>query len=169
MTIMNNLGKKIIVTVLIIAVLVVMASLWWKQGGQNGQDNLGAVNQAVDQGNQPAVPEKVSLLVEDQFPGTVVFVSSVELPKGGWVVISREEAGTAGKVVGAGYFAPGLTTGEVNLSTPSKDGERYIAELYRDNGDTNFNSKTDQVYLDERSQPVRVLFMVTRNLIEKKG
>ena len=164
---MTNLSKKIIDIVLMEAVLVVIASLWWKQRTVDSRDNLGAVSQVGD--SQPAVAEKVSLTVEDQFPGTIVFVSAVELPKGGWVVVSREESGQPGRVVGAGYFAPGVTTGEVNLAIATGDGESYVAELYRDNGDTSFNIKTDQAYLDLGGQSVRTSFTVTRNLIENKG
>lgn len=166
---MGNLGKRIIVIVLILAAVVVLASLWWKQSSVDNSSNLSAVGEAINNGPSTALVEKVSLLVNDQFPGTLIFVSSVELPKGGWVVIHRDEEGRPGAVIGAGYFAPDVSTGEVNLSTETKEGENYLAVLYRDNGDTNFDSRIDQVYRDDNTQIVAVSFKITRDLPENKG
>lgn len=166
---MSNLGKKIILIVLVLAAVAVGASLWWKQGALDNTTNLSAINQAVNLGGAPESKEKVSLLVDDQFPGGAVFISSVVLPKGGWVVIHRDENDAPGAMVGAGYFGPNVNTGEVNLSAVTKEGEHYWALLYRDNGDTGFNAKLDRVYLDEHNQPVGVPFQVTRNLPERKG
>ena len=166
---MSNLGKKIIIIVLVLAVVVVVASLWWKSEKVDNVANLSAVNQALDLGDQADSRESVSLLVDDQFPGQAIFVSSVVLPKGGWVVIHHSDNGQPGTVAGAGYFGAGVNTGEVNLTIPTKEGENYLALLYRDNGDTSFSAKLDQVYLDSRNQPVSVPFKVTENLPENKG
>ena len=168
---MSNLGKKIIIIVLVLAIVAVVASLWWKSEQVDNVANLSAVDQALNLGNQTdtGTRENVSLLVDDQFPGQAIFVSSVVLPKGGWVVIHHGDNGQPGTVAGAGYFGPGVNTGEINLTVPTKEGENYLALLYRDNGDTSFSAKLDQVYLDANNQPVSISFKVTENLPEHKG
>lgn len=156
--------------VVVLAILVVTGAWLWKQESSRELNNLGAVGQ-LGNNTVPLAPvdEKVSLTVPDQFPGTVVFVSSVELPKGGWVVIYREAGGAPGEIAGAGYFSADVLTGEVNLAQASAEGEKYYAVLYRDNGDLQFDPKTDLVYRDASNQPVLTTFIVTRYLPENKG
>ncbi len=162
---MNDLGKKIIIIVLVLAALAVGGALWWKQNSLQNTSNLGAVGAAV----QPVPTEPASLVVDDQFPGPLVFVSEVKLPGGGWVVIHREEDGAPGTIAGAGYFDKDVMTGEVNLSAASREGERYYAVVYHDDGDLKFNPSLDQVYRDAAGQTLLKSFMVTRNLPERKG
>lgn len=164
---MNDLGKKIIIIVLVLAALAVGGALWWKQDTLQKTANLGAVNVAVNP--TPSVPEPVSLIVDDQFPGPLVFVSEVKLPAGGWVVIHREEDGAPGAIAGAGYFDHDVITGEVNLSAPSREGEKYYAVVYHDDGDLKFDPSLDQVYRDPVGQILLKSFVVTRNLPERKG
>lgn len=166
----NQLSKRIILVVVVLAILVVGGVWLWKQESERDLNQLGAVGQ-LGNNNAPvsAGTEPVALTVEDQFPGTVVFVSNVTLPKGGWVVIHRESGGAPGEIVGAGYFGADVLTGEVNLSKTSQEGEKYYAVLYRDNGDLNFDPKTDLLYRDGNNQPVLASFTVTRTLLEHKG
>ncbi|MEK7650271.1 MAG: hypothetical protein AAB364_00110 [Patescibacteria group bacterium] len=167
----TQLSKRIILVVVVLAILVVGGVWLWKQESDRDLNQLGAVGQLGNNNAALVAPttEKVALTVEDQFPGTVVFVSSVELPKGGWVVIHRDNAGAPGEIAGAGYFGADVLTGEVNLSKMSAEGEKYYAVLYHDNGDFNFDLKTDLVYRDANNQPVLATFTVTRTLLEHKG
>ena len=45
-----------------------------------------------------------TLFVEDQFPGSIVYLSSVTLAKGGWVVVHEDDSGKPGKIIGYKYF-----------------------------------------------------------------
>lgn len=153
--------------VLILAVLVVAGAMWYKKRSGEQAANLAAINQALD--SQKPVVLPAELKIDDQFPGPLVFVSSVKLPEGGWVAIHRDEAGAPGAIVGAGYFDKDLSSGEVNLSAASKEGETYHAVLYHDNGDLNFDTKTDLVYRDAAGLPMIINFRVTKNLPENKG
>ncbi|MCC6290868.1 hypothetical protein IT398_02285 [Candidatus Nomurabacteria bacterium] len=165
---MNNLGKRIIVIVLVLAVIIVGAVLWWGNTSVDNSDNLGAVG-TLSQGSVAAPAESVSVTIDDQFPGPLVFVSEVKLPEGGWVAISRDDNGKPGATVGAGFFGRGVTTGEINLADSTKEGEKYFAILYRDNGDLKFDSRVDLPYRDVSGRLITSAFEVTRNLPENKG
>lgn len=165
---MNNLGKRIIVIVLVLAVIIVGAVLWWGNTSVDNSNNIGAVG-SLSQGGVAAPVELVSVTIDDQFPGPLVFVSEAKLPGGGWVVISRDDNGKPGITVGAGFFGKGVTAGEVNVSNPTKEGEKYFATLYRDNGDLRFDARADLPYRDASGQLITSVFSVTRNLPENKG
>ena len=80
----------------------------------------------------PASTEANSVVVTDQYPGNVVYVSSVRLSPPGFVVIQKNNGGTPGAVIGTQYFAAGINPGKITLTSPTVDGGLYYASLYSD-------------------------------------
>lgn len=164
----NSLSRRIIVVVLVLAILVVVGAWWWKKQADEEAANLAAISQAV---NVPA-PEPVALEIEDQFPGPMVFVSRVHLPKGGWVAIHHDDNGAPGEIAGAGYFDKDVSSGEINLTNPSVESEVYHAVPYREvstDGALSFDPRVDLVYRGANRLPQIQTFRITKNLPENKG
>ncbi|TSC69282.1 MAG: hypothetical protein G01um101470_1062 [Parcubacteria group bacterium Gr01-1014_70] len=87
-----------------------------------------------------------SLMVENQRAGSSVLVKKAGLSEAQWIVIrDTNNDGTAGNILGAGWFPPGM---HENVSVPllreTTGGEQYMALLYSDtNGDKQFDHQTD--------------------------
>lgn len=93
----------------------------------------------------PAVPEapvagKNQIIINDQFPGNIVYTSSVQLSSPGFVVIQKDAAGKPGTIIGSTYLPSGTSPAKINLSQPMLDGSLYYASLY---SDTDNNQKFD--------------------------
>ena len=98
-------------------------------------------------GNKPTVSSttetktvSTALVVEDQAAGASVKVRSMDLPKGGWVAI--KEVSTQ-RILGAGRFPAGATSGEVPLLRATVAKGAYEAVVYEDDGDMMFDMKKD--------------------------
>ncbi len=165
----NQNSKKVLIGAIVLAVVALLAG-WWllNNDGAQGPAAVGTVN-PNSTSTEPENNAGARLTVNDQFPGQIIFISDVTLPNGGWVVIRRDNAGTPGDFVGAGYFGPNVHVGEVDLSTPTREGERYYGVLYDDNGDGRFSLGGDEPILGADGQPLQVIFSVTRDLPEQKG
>ena len=160
----NQNNKSIVIGVIGLALLVLLAA-WWLARGNPAGNNLAGVG---DLGNTASSTQLASVKVGDQFPGSVVFISDVQLPNGGWVVIKKDNSGQPGNIVGAGYFGQTVKVGEVAVSN-TIEGEQYFAVLYDDNGDSRFTLGGDRPILGSDSQPIMTNFTITRNLPEVKG
>lgn len=99
-----------------------------------------------------------SIVVSDQYPGNVVYISSVQLEKGGWVVIHKDNKGTPGAHIGQVYVPAGLNPAKVTVSTPIVDGGTYYAMLHSDNGDQKFDEKTDVALTDKAGNIIMRVF-----------
>lgn len=120
------------------------------------------------------VPSPVSmvsndLVVNDQYPGSVVHVTSANFKRGGWVVIEKSDNGAPGAIIGEAYFGAGLTPGDVQLSEPTVEGGHYFAAARDDDGDKKFDPAKDVPILQGNGSPLVVDFMATTNLPESKG
>ncbi|MBI2099878.1 MAG: hypothetical protein HYT48_00890 [Candidatus Vogelbacteria bacterium] len=162
-----NTSKSVIVWVIVL-ILVIIGLAWWLVRYSNpAANNLAAVGQ-FDATSTAGVAPKIEM--DDQFPGDVVFISSVTLPQTGFVVIHKDDAGQPGYVVGAEYFDAKTGIGAVSLSEPTRDGETYFAVLHADtNNDKNFSLKTDLPLRDASGQLIMTQFEITKNLPERKG
>lgn len=87
-----------------------------------------------------------SLVVENQRSGSSVVVRKAEFPEARWIVVQDAgNKGTAGNILGAGWFPAGTHENVlVPLLRVMTGGEQYAAVLYADmNGDKKFDHKTD--------------------------
>ena len=88
-----------------------------------------------------------SLTAENQRAGGTVLVKKGEFSEARWVVVrEKNDVGSAGNILGAGWFPAGV---HENVSVPllraTVGGEQYVVELFADtNGDKQFDHKTDQ-------------------------
>jgi hypothetical protein len=109
------------------------------------------------------------IVVSDQFPGNVVYLSSVQLAKGGWVVIHKDNAGTPGAIIGSAWFDKGINPGKVTLSESTVEGKTYYAMLHSDNGDKVFDVTKDLPLKDANGNVIMKMFKATASAVEVKG
>ena len=164
----NNSGRNLIIAIVVIVIIAVVAAIWLSvRGGSNttpaGQTaSLGF--EAAKEANAGA-----TLQVDAQFPGSVVYVANASLPAGGWIVVRANEGGKPGAVLGATFFSTNTHIGNVELSTPTVDGQNYFVEVYTDDGDGQFDATKDALVMKADGTPLRLSFMATKNLPEIKG
>lgn len=116
---------------------------------ENGLNN----NVVIDSGNK--------ILVNDQPAGLKVDISSVTLPKGGWVVVHESIDGKPQNILGAQRFDAGLWDGTIDLLRNTEEGEMYYVMLHKDNGDKQFDYKNDTPILSG-GNPITTTFYAIR-------
>lgn len=116
----------------------------------------------TDSTNTPTAPttqvqtnELNRLVVTDQFPGNIVFVTTVQLARPGFVTITKDLNGKPGAIIGTQSFEKGINTGKVTLKEPTLSGSTYHALLY-------YTDAKDTVILDKT-------FKARTDLPEDKG
>ena len=165
-------SRAVLWWVVFLLVFIIVLAVWliWRDREPTTIDNLAAVGQ-VGQGSSQSDFEP-QLLVNDQVPGDVVYITNVLVDGGAWVAIHRNRTGRPGAVLGAGYFDDRVSTGAVDLSEPTAGGATYYAVLYHDTGnDQRFNNATEAPWLNQAGQAVIVPFQITgaSDLGEDKG
>lgn len=161
-------SRNILIAVIVVALVVIGLSWWLSRSAGPNVDNSAAVNRFPGDGVSTS-PSSASLAVDDQVPGTTVFVSEVNLPTGGWVLIHKDAGGRTGTMIGAGYFGSNVHAGEVILSEPTVDGSAYYATLAADNGDERFDPRTDTALVDQAGNAIGVHFKTIGVLPNDKG
>ena len=128
-----------IVTVIVIIVLIIIGIMIF---GNKKTDTSDMMTDAThDDASMSAGLNRVSLL--DQYPGNVVYVSTVQLSAPGWVVIHADNHGQPGDIIGSAYFDKGINPGKITLTKPMLDGSTYYAMIHSDDGDKKFNASKD--------------------------
>ncbi|MBI5126680.1 MAG: hypothetical protein HZA80_02880 [Candidatus Taylorbacteria bacterium] len=123
---------------------------------------------------QPAQPqiaqESNRLVVTDQFPGNIVYITTVQLAQDGFVVIHKDNAGAPGAVIGSVYFPKGIGPTKVTLTEKTVDGGTYYAMLHSDsNADKQFSETTDATLKDTKGMVIMKSFKARLDLPEDKG
>lgn len=140
--------------VLGIALGAALASAWF----------LGASIPLPPQGSPPVAtttpaarfPESGAVSVSDQPAGRTVLIQSVTVPPPGvWIAVRDTDSSSGqaggdglGNVLGALRVHGPLSNVSVPLLRPTEPGRVYAVELYRDDGDGNFDPTNDSVYVD---------------------
>lgn len=168
----NNGGKKLIVILVAVILVAAFLAIWFSARGTKPLN--GVQPEAISFSAAQKVNELGALDVPDQFPGLVAFVSRVDLPAGGFVVIKKNNAGQPGDVIGATFFDKDTRIGNVDLSEATVDGQSYWAEAWTDNGDAVFSLTADKIVtkadaVGDALLPLRVQFKATKDLPERKG
>ena len=98
--------------------------------------------------------------VSDQVAGDSVSITSVTVPPPGvWVSVRDLNGDSLGNVLGAVRVHGPVSNVVVPLLRPTVAGRTYAVQLYRDDGDSQFDHNVDSVYVDfDTGQPVTVLF-----------
>ncbi|MEK7464136.1 MAG: hypothetical protein AAB610_03395 [Patescibacteria group bacterium] len=154
-----------VVTVIVIIVLIILGYYMF-----NSKD--AAAPSTIDDANGDAMiagKDVNRVVVTDQFPGNIVYLSSVQLTKPGFVVIHKDNAGVPGDVIGYQYFDKGINPGKITLNAATTDGGIYYAVLYSDDGDRVFSATKDLPLKDASKNTIMKLFRVTTTITETKG
>ncbi len=155
-----------IVTVIVIIVLVLLGYYMLK--GKSTTPSKTVVDTKTE--NTLVAGKDISrVVVTDQFPGNIVYLSSVQLAKPGFVVIHKDNKGTPGDIIGYQYFDKGINPGKITLTTPTTEGQTYYAMLHSDDGDKKFDAKLDLPLKDAAGNIIMKVFRSTTTVTETKG
>lgn len=143
-----------VVTVVIIIVLIIIGVIVFSGKG-SGTPTDTDTNATTSQNANTGVNR---ITMTDQYPGNVVYISSVQLAKPGWVVIHKDNAGKPGDVIGSKLFQAGINPGSISLSSPMVDGQLYYAVLYNDDGDGKFDIAKDLPLKDASGNTIMKIF-----------
>ncbi len=99
-----------------------------------------------------------TIIVSDQYPGNVVYVSSVQLAKGGWVEIHKDNAGQPGAIIGSAWVDAGVNPVKITVTSPIVDGSTYYAMLHSDDGDKKFDAAKDLPMKDSKGNIIMQIF-----------
>ena len=100
-----------------------------------------------------------ALIVVDQAPGDTVTVESVTLSSPTWVAVHEERTGALGNVLGAAWLPAGTHKNvTVELLRGTVGGGAYYAALYEDNGNKQFEYRTDKASSDSLGNHIVVRF-----------
>ena len=153
-----------VVTVIVIIVLIIIGFMVF--GGKK-TDTTMTPDQTTD---QMATSKEVNRIVmSDQYPGNVVYLSSVQLAKAGWVEIHKDSNGTPGAYIGSAWFEAGINPGKVMLTQPTVEGGIYYAMLHSDDGDKKFDASKDLPLKDSKGNIIMKLFRASAAVGEIKG
>lgn len=152
-----------------IAVVVILVGL----GIYMMAKNDGTTTEMTDEDTQTlnaTTSEGVNRLVAtDQFPGNIVYLSTVQLGQSGFVTVHTDNNGQPGKIIGVKYFDKGSQPGSIDLTENTVEGGIYYAVLHMDDGDQLFDETKDTILNDAVGSPVVIKFNATVNLPEDKG
>jgi hypothetical protein len=115
-------------------------------------------------GEQGATTDQTSTLalnrivMSDQYPGNVVYLSSVQVENPSWVAIQADNNGQPGEIIGSMHFATGINPGKITLTKPTVEGGTYYAVIYTDDGAAKFNATTDLPLKDANGNVIMHIF-----------
>lgn len=154
-----------VVTVIVIIVLILLGYYMFK-GNSTPTTDYTTVN---EDGSLTVNKDTNRVVVTDQFPGNIVYLSSVQLTKGGFVAIHKDNRGTPGDMIGVQYFEAGINPGKVTLTAGTVEGATYYAMLHSDDGDKKFDAAKDLPLKDAAGNIIMKIFRVSSSAVETKG
>ncbi|MDR3558475.1 MAG: hypothetical protein P4L61_03010 [Candidatus Pacebacteria bacterium] len=158
-----------VVTIIVIIIIVILGYWLFSKNGSSTPSSS-VVSTGSTTSTVPVSTEANSLVVTDQYPGNVVYLSSVRLANPGFVVIQTNNGGTPGAVIGTQYFAAGINPGKITLTSPTVDGGLYYASLYSDSvGNQQFDITKDSLIQDSHGTSIIETFHALANVPETKG
>ncbi len=154
-----------IVTVIVIIILIIIGVLVF---GGDKTDTTAIDNPGT------TVPTSTTgvnrIVMSDQYPGNIVYLSSVQFEKGGWVVIHANNAGQPGAIIGQTYFEKGINPGRITLTKATVEGGTYYAMLHSDDGDKKFDVAKDLPLKDSNGSIIMKIFRAAASVgAEIKG
>lgn len=142
-----------VVTVIVIIVLVVIGVMVFSDKGEVPSTTPEESPAVVD--TDTAINR---IVMSDQYPGNVVYLSSVQVSADSWVVIQTDNAGLPGKVIGSAKFKTGINPGKITLTQPMVDGGTYYAVIYSDNGGASFDATKNTPVKDSKGNVIMKVF-----------
>ena len=151
----NETGIKTwqwVVTVIVIVVLIVIGVMVF--GGKGTQAPV--TDEISDATEVAGAVNRVTMT--DQYPGNIVYLSSVQVANPSWVVIQADNNGLPGKIIGQARFEKGINPGKITLTQPMVDGGTYYAVIYTDDGKTTFSATTNTPLKDASGNVIMKVF-----------
>lgn len=152
----NQSGVKTwqwVVTVVVIIVLIIIGVLVFGNKGTEEPVDTDATPTAS------VAPGSINrITMTDQYPGNVVYISSVQFAQPGWVAIHKDNGGQPGAVIGSARFAAGINPGKITLSESMIDGGTYYAMMHSDDGDATFDAVKDAPLRDASGNIIMKIF-----------
>lgn len=148
-----------VVTVIVIIVLIVVGVMVF-----GGKDTAPVT---TDEDTSPAVTDTTAvnrIVMSDQYPGNVVYLSSVQVSAPSWVVIHADNVGVPGKVLGQAKFEPGINPGKITLTQPMVDGATYYAVIYNDIAESAFDVTKNTPLKDSKGQVIMKVFKASASV-----
>ncbi len=153
-----------VVTVLVIVALIVLGYYMFKGDAVP----VGPDGEKIDNG-LVAGGDVNRVVVTDQFPGNIVYLSSVQFTKPGFVAIHKDNSGQPGEVIGSQYFDKGINPGRITLTTSTVESGVYYAVMYTDDGDRIFDASKDMPIKDSAGNIIMKIFRATSSVTEIKA
>ncbi len=108
---------------------------------------------------QTAAAGSASLSVPSpQSAGNVVEFTDLRISDPTWILVYDNDAGSPGRILGAGLFFKGDTSGSVNLLRPTMSGREYFVSAAIDNGEKSFVKANEKYVLDQSGQQMWIKF-----------
>lgn len=144
----------------------VLATGVWFASGTDSLDSflLTRTSDQTSPEDKTPIPESGALSVAaSQSAGDTVLIESVTVsPPGVWVAVREMNGADLGNVLGAVRINGPRTGVTVPLLRATEPGLPYAVELYRDDGNGEFDLATDSVYVDfATGAPVIAYFSTT--------
>ncbi|MEK7641552.1 MAG: hypothetical protein AAB365_00995 [Patescibacteria group bacterium] len=144
-----------VITAIVIIALIVIGIMVF---GNKGTDTTNPDGNTPVDTSGGAATEVNRIVMSDQYPGNVVYLSSVQLANGGWVAVHADKNGQPGDVIGSMYFEKGINPGKITLTKSTVEGGIYYAMLHADDGDKVFDATKDLPIKDSRGNVIMKLF-----------
>lgn len=144
-----------VVTAIVIVVLIIIGIFVFGKKAPSAPttgDNMSSSTPAINQ------PGDNSIIMSDQFPGNVVYVSSATVSKGAWLEIHKDNAGQPGAYIGSAWVNAGTSPVKVTVTSPIVDGGTYYAMLHSDDGDQKFDASKDLPMKDANGNIIMRVF-----------
>lgn len=153
-----------VVTVIVIIALIVIGILVF--GSKKSSTTLPEENTP----NTTTTTGTNSIIMSDQFPGNVVYISSVQSTSPVWVTIAEDNDGMPGNIIGKARFEAGINPGKITLTKSTVDGQSYYAIMNSDDGDNTFDATKDVPLKDAKGNVIMKIFRATSTAnIQIKG
>ena len=145
-----------VVTAIVIVVLIVIGIFVF---GKKGEQAAPSSAETAATSTQPAAAAGVNtIIMSDQYPGDVVYVSSLTAAQSAWVVIHKDNNGQPGDIIGSAHVDAGTSPVKISVSSPIIDGGTYYAMLHSDDGSKTFNAATDLPLKDANGNIIMRVF-----------
>ncbi|MEI8249378.1 MAG: hypothetical protein WCG07_02700 [Candidatus Taylorbacteria bacterium] len=142
-----------VVTAIVVIALIVLGFVMF-----GGKSSTPSRDEGTPTGDMSANTGANRIIVGDQYPGNVVFISSVQVEKAGWVVIHADNAGQPGKIIGQAWVDAGISPVKVTLTTSTVEKGTYYAMLHSDDGDKKFDVTKDLPLKDASGNIIMRIF-----------
>jgi len=150
-----------IVTVIVIIVIIIIGILVFGNKGSGTP----ATTESPSPSTETSATSPNRVVMTDQYPGNVVYLSSVQLDQPGWVVIQSDKNGQPDAVIGSAHFTAGINPGgKITLSKPMIDGGTYYAVIYSDNGSGKFDKVADHPLTDSNGNVIMHVFKASASV-----